>query len=334
MTQIGLIGCGMWGRNLARNLASLGVLAAVADRNDARAAAFAAEFNTATATVDDLITTASVDGIVIATAAPTHCDLAVRALDAGRHVYIEKPLALTLYDAQKIAAAAIRAGRQVMVGHLIRYHDAFRELQYQVASGAIGKLRHVTANRLAMGRIRATESVLFDLCPHDLSLVLALMNEAPLEVSCHGASHVTAGIVDTLSTFLAFPDGRSASLNTSWISPYKEHRLVVSGSEGTLVFDDTMPWDAKLTLYRDSIMADGDNFAIDRTEPETISVVESEPLKQEMQAFAESCASGNAALTDIEEALDVQRVLEQMQSNLIDHGTISRTDISPNAERA
>ena len=334
MTQIGLIGCGMWGRNLARNLASLGVLAAVADRNEERATAFATEVNTDATTVDDLITTVSLDGIVIATAAPTHCDLAVRALSARRHVYIEKPLALTLSDAQQIGAAATRAGRQVMVGHLIRYHDAFRELQSLVASGAIGSVRHVTANRLAMGRIRATESVLFDLCPHDLSLILALMGDQPLDVSCHGASHVTPGIVDTLSTFLAFPGGRSASLNTSWISPYKEHRLVVSGSQGALVFDDTMPWDAKLTLYRDSISADGDNFAIDRAAPETIPVAESEPLKQEMQAFTACCASGKPAPSDIEEALGVQRVLEQMQSILMDHGMIARADISPHAERA
>lgn len=334
MTRIGLIGCGMWGRNLARNLASLGALATVADRKDASATAFAAEFGATATTVDDLIETAPVDGIVIATAAPTHCDLAVRALNAGRHVYVEKPLALTLSEAQQIAAAADRAGRQVMVGHLIRYHDAFRELQSQVASGVIGEIRHVTANRLAMGRIRATESVLFDLCPHDLSLILALMGGAPLGLSCHGASHVTPGIVDTLSTFLTFAGGRSASLNTSWISPYKEHRLVVSGSEGSLVLDDTKSWDAKLTLYRDSISPDGDNFAIDRTEPKALPVAESEPLKQEMRAFVTSCASGTPALTDIHEALGVQRVLEDMQAALTDHGTSSRANTSPYAERA
>ena len=334
MTRIGLIGCGMWGRNLARNLNSLGALVAVADRHADSAAAFAAEFETASTSVNDLIETAVVDGIVIATAAPTHCDLAVRALNAGRHVYIEKPLTLTLSEAEKIAAAAAQSGRQVMVGHLIRYHDAFCELQAQLAKGVIGDIRHVTANRLAMGRIRATESVLFDLCPHDLSLILALMGNDPVDVSCHGASHVTDGIVDTLSTFLTFPGCRSANLNTSWISPYKEHRLVVTGSTGALVFDDTLPWDAKLTLYRDSITPDGDNFAIQRAEPVPIAVAESEPLKLEMRAFVESCASGQPALTDIEEALGVQRVMEEMQAALIDHGNSARAITSSHAERA
>ena len=126
-----------------------------------------------------------------------------------------------------------------MVGHLIRYHAAFIELQAQVGAGAIGTLRHIQANRLAMGRIRNTESVLFDLCPHDLSLIQALTGSEPTKVSCAGASHVTPGVVDTLATMLGFAGGVSATLQTCWISPYKEHRLTVSGTTGSLVFDDT-----------------------------------------------------------------------------------------------
>lgn len=334
MTRIGLIGCGMWGRNLARNLAQLGVLSAVADRHADHAASFASEFGTAAATVEGVLRDLPLDGVVIATAAPTHCDLAVRALAAGRHVYVEKPLALTLGDAERMAAAASKADRQVMVGHLIRYHDAFRELQSQVQNGAVGSIRHVTANRLAMGRIRATESVLFDLCPHDLSLILALMEDSPTDLDCHGASHVTAGIVDTLSTFMRFPNGRSASMNTSWISPYKEHRLVVSGSTGALVFDDTRPWDSKLTLYRDIITPDGDNFALNRADPHHIAVAESEPLKQEMIAFATVCDTDQPASTNIEEALSVQRVLSRMQTALTDFGGQPATATTPIAKKA
>jgi len=320
MTRIGLIGCGMWGRNLARNLAALGSLAAVADQHTDRADAFASEFGTERRSVDDLMTDDGIDGVVIASAAPTHAELACQALENGRHVYVEKPFAMTLEEAETMAAAASGNGRQLMVGHLIRHHDAFCELQDQLAAGVIGKVRHVTANRLAMGRIRATESVIHDLCPHDLSLILAIMGEAPTDLACNGASHVTAGMPDMLSTFFRFAGGRSASMTTSWMCPYKEHRLTVTGTTGSIVFDDTRPWDEKLTLYRDSIEPDGDLFTINRSRPVCLPVAEAEPLKQEMQAFITSCETGEPALTGIEDALAVQRILHQMITHYTEFG--------------
>jgi len=324
MTRIGLIGCGMWGRNLARNLAALGSLAAVADLDMDRADGFAAEFETSSRSVDDLLTGDGIDGVVIASAAPTHGELACRALAHGRHVYVEKPFAMTLEEAETMAGAARTNGRQLMVGHLIRHHEAFRELQEQVAAGVIGTLRHVTANRLAMGRIRATESVIHDLCPHDVSLILAIMGEAPVDLACAGASHVTAGMPDMLSTFLRFSGGRSASMTTSWMCPYKEHRLTVTGTIGSIVFDDTRPWAEKLTLYRDSIEADGDSFAISRARPLHLPVAESEPLKQEMQAFITCCETGQPALTGIEDALAVQRTLHRMIERYTEFGQRAR----------
>jgi len=145
MTKIGLIGCGMWGRNLARNLAQLNVLAAVADRHDENAAEFAAQFHSQQRDFDAILADPSIDGVVIATSAPSHDQLAIAALQAGKHVYVEKPLSLTLVGATSIANAAEKAGRRVMVGHLIRYHAAFCELQAQVSAGAIGTLRHIQA---------------------------------------------------------------------------------------------------------------------------------------------------------------------------------------------
>ncbi|NBP49411.1 MAG: gfo/Idh/MocA family oxidoreductase, partial [Alphaproteobacteria bacterium] len=285
MTKIGLIGCGMWGRNLARNLAQLEVLAAVADQNTASAEDFASTFATKALAVDALINDETIDGIVIATAAPSHDALAIDGLAAGKHIYVEKPLSLTLAGAKSIQDAAIAAKKQVMVGHLIRYHAAFIELQKQVAGGAIGSLRHVQANRLAMGRIRNTESVLFDLCPHDLSLILALVGNVPTKIHCAGASHMTAGVVDFLSSFLGFENGVSAGMQTSWLSPFKEHRLTVTGSAGSLVFDDTKPWPEKLTLYQDQMRLNGEHFLIDRASPIALPIAEAEPLKDEMRAF-------------------------------------------------
>lgn len=318
MAKLGLVGCGMWGRNLARNLAQLGVLAAVADRSAQQADDFAAQFDSIAVSVDALIADKTIDGVVVATAAPSHVELAVAILAAGKDVYVEKPLALDLDGANRIAAAAAEHGRQVMVGHLIRYHAAFIELQKQVAGGAIGKLRHVQANRLAMGRIRNTESVLFDLCPHDLSLILALTGCEPVTVSCAGASHVTDGVVDTLATTLGFDGGVSATMQTSWISPYKEHRLTVTGSAGSIVFDDTKAWPEKLVLYQDIIRPDGESFIIDRASPVALPVAEAEPLKDEMWTFINMCDTGTKAPSNIDEALGVQRVLQAMQNALVD----------------
>jgi predicted dehydrogenase len=320
MVQIGLIGCGMWGRNLARNLAQLGVLASVADRAPDQAAEFAAQFGAAARGVDALVADPALDGIVIATAAPSHDDLAIAALSAGKHVYVEKPLSLSLTGAQAIAAAAKTVGRQVMVGHLIRYHAAFAELQNQVAAGAIGQLRHIQANRLAMGRIRNTESVLFDLCPHDLALILALVDDEPTQIHCSGASHMTPGVVDFLSCSLGFEGGVSAGIQASWLCPYKEHRLTVTGSAGALMFDDTKPWPEKLTLFQDRMRLNGEHFIIDRASPIAMPVAEAEPLKDEMKAFIDCCRTGLPAPTDMIEALRVQQVLETMQARLVDTG--------------
>ena len=323
MARTGLIGCGMWGRNLARNLSQLGALASVADRDAENAAAFADEFGGKADSIDAVLEQHDLDGIIIATPAFTHADLACRALAAGRHVYVEKPLAMSLDEANRIAAAARDARRVVMVGHLIRYHQAFITLQQEIASGRIGKVQHVMANRLAMGRIRSNESVIHDLCPHDTSLLLALMGEEPTSVSCAGASHITPGIVDHVSAMFAFSDERTAAMNISWISPYKEHRLTVIGSSGSIVFDDSRPWAEKLTLFRDDIHPQGDGFAISRSEPVFLPVEESEPLKQEVASFIDCCDTGKVPPTDLTEALAVQRVLEQMHMSISSYG---RTD--------
>ena len=308
MARIGLIGCGMWGNNLARNLVQLDALVAVADRNARAANEFASAFNVTAMSVDAMIENTNIDGIVIATGATSHDELALTGLNANKHIFIEKPLSLSLTGANTICDAAKSAQRQVMVGHLIRYHAAFIELQKQLASGAIGSIYHVQANRLAMGRIRTTESVLFDLCPHDLSLILALVGDLPAKVHCVGASHMTPGVVDFLTSFLDFDGGVSAGMQTSWLSPFKEHRLTVTGSAGALVFDDTKPWPEKLTLFQDRMKLNGEHFLIDRASPINLPLTEAEPLKAEMQAFILSCDNNSPTPTDINEAIAVQQV--------------------------
>ena len=318
MAKIALVGCGMWGRNIARNLSRLDALAAVCDSDSERASNFAAQFDSSAKSYDEVLASHDINGVMLATNASTHKTLAIAALEAGKDVYIEKPMALSHSDAQAIEDAATKNGRHVMIGHLIRYHPGFITLLDQIKSGAIGKVKHIQANRLAMGRIRNTESVLFDLCPHDLSLILAITGHAPVRVLCHGVSHITPHVVDILSTSLSFKDGVSAAMQTSWMSPYKEHRLTVTGETGSLVFDDTKPWNEKLTLYQDSITQSGTLFVIERASPLALPIPESEPLKDEVQAFINLCDEGTIPPTNAAEGVLVQRVLEDMQRQLVD----------------
>ena len=320
---VSVIGCGMWGRNIARNCASLNLLHSVVDSDRDRAAEFAANFSCNTQDFEAVCANEAVDGIMISASAAAHESLAITALQAGKHVFIEKPMALSLASAQKINKTAKVSGREVMIGHLIRYHPVFQELLRQVENGAIGKIRHIQANRLAMGRIRNTESALFDLCPHDLSLILALTGCLPKTVSCHGAAHITPGIVDMLATGLGFANGITAGMNTSWLSPIKEHRLTVTGQSGSLVFDDTKPWSEKLTLFSDHITQAGSLFVVERASPNYLPVAENEPLKQEVRAFAELCKTGAPALTNGDEGVAVQTVLEDMLN------AFEMTNISP-----
>ena len=318
MAKIALIGCGMWGRNIARNLAGLGALSCVHDAIEERGVSFASQFDSSYRTLEAILDDTAINGIMIASNASTHKELAIKALQAGKQVFIEKPMALTLADAQVIADTVDKTDNQVMVGHLIRYHPAFQTLQQQITSGAVGKVKHIQANRLAMGRIRNSESVLFDLCPHDLSLILALTDGLPESVICHGVSHISENVVDILSTALGFANGVSAHMQTSWLSPYKEHRLTVTGENGSLVFDDTKPWTEKLVLYQDQITQTGDLFLIERASPLALSVPESEPLRDEVSAFIRLCDEGLLPPTNVHEALNVQKVLEAMQTQLQD----------------
>lgn len=317
---IAQIGCGMWGRNIARNLNALGLLAGVADRSAAAADEFAAQFATKSMTVAETIADADIDAVAIVTAAPSHAEIAIAALDAGKAVFVEKPLALNFDEAEAMAAAARRNDRVLMVGHLIRHHPVFAHMLKMVEAGEIGRLRHIRASRLAPGRLRDTESVLFDLCPHDLALVAALTKQAePVRVQCQGLSHITPGIEDSVTAQLDFDGGMTATIQANWMNPVKIHNLTLIGSAAALVFDDTRPWAEKLVRFAFASRHDDTGPVLDRGDPEVISVAEGEPLKAEMQRFADAVSNGADPLSGIDEALYVQRIMTRMQ-HAIDQG--------------
>ena len=232
-------------------------------------------------------------------------------------MFVEKPRARTVAEAEAIADAAARAGRPVMVGHLIRHHPVFRHLLSTVQDGAVGEIRHIRAVRVAPGRIRDEESALHDLCPHDLALIAALTGHAePASVSCHAASHVTEGVDDIVQAGLAFEGGVTATIEASWYNPAKSHQLTVVGSEAALVFDDTLPWAGKLARHPFGVDRGQGGIDRPRGEGEAIPVPEGEPLRAEMEGFVSALKDGAAPLTGIDEALLVQRTLARMQESI------------------
>ena len=250
--RVGLAGLGYWGPNLARNFADLpgAELAWICDMDDERRDRYAARFPyaQATANFDDLLADDSLDAVVIATPVPTHADLARRALNAGKHVFVEKPVALTAADAEEVSDLAEERGLVLMPGHLLLYHPGVRMLKEIVDSGELGRLLMVYGNRQNFGKIRRDENVLWSLGAHDLSVILDLVGEEPESAVARGKSFLTEGVEDVVFCYLEFPSGVVAHMHLSWLYPHKMRKLTVVGDQKMAVFDDMEP-DRKITVY-------------------------------------------------------------------------------------
>ncbi|GAM97925.1 oxidoreductase of Gfo/Idh/MocA family [alpha proteobacterium U9-1i] len=304
--KIAQLGAGYWGKNLARNFAQLGALAAVCDPHRETAAREAAANKVEARALDEVLADASIDGVSIAAPAELHADLAIKAFKAGKHVFVEKPLALTHDDCMRMCAAAEGAGKVLMVGHLLQYHPAFETLLGKVRAGEIGKLRYAYSTRASLGKLRTEEDVLWSFAPHDVSMLLALFADRPETVHGVGGSFVTPDIEDEYRLDMSFAGGGRAHVFASWLHPFKEHRLVVVGETGMLVFEDSAakPED-KLRLYRHKIeTGKGAPNAI-KAEPEAIAYSADEPLKRECAHFLECCRTGARPRTDGHEAMAV-----------------------------
>ena len=201
------------------------------------------------AELDELLADSSLDAVALATPVPSHGELAVRILQAGKHCFVEKPLAQSVVDAERAVAAAEATGRVLMVGHLLEYHPGVQKLKALTESGELGEqIYYIYGNRLNLGKLRADENALWSLGAHDVSVVLYLAGEEPWEVVAHGESYVRPGIEDVVFCFMRFPSGLSAHLHLSWLDPHKERRFTVVGSRRMATFDD-MELERKLTVY-------------------------------------------------------------------------------------
>ena len=324
--KISVIGCGYWGKNLVRNFSELGVLHSVCDANQEFANSASQTHGVPLLSLEQVFQS-DVDGVVIAAPAAQHCDLAQKALKAGKHVFVEKPLSLKIGDAQKLCDLALQTDRKLMVGHLLQYHPAFLELKQLISKGNLGRLQYIYSNRLNLGKFRNEENILWSFAPHDISMILGLAADLPETVYATGACHLNPRIHDVTTTHMTFANGIQAHIFVSWLHPFKEQKLVVVGDRGMAVFDDGLPWGEKLKLYPHQV--NWVNGLPEATKADLINVpIEvAEPLKLECQHFVDCIVKNQKPRTDGFEGLQVLQVLDAAQQSLY-----SKTNISLNTE--
>jgi predicted dehydrogenase len=319
---IAVVGLGYWGPNLARNVAAVpgAQLRWLCEADPDRLAAAGAAHPGArlTSSLDDVLADDAVDAVAIATPVPTHAALATTVLEAGRHCFVEKPLAQSVADAERAVAAARAAGRVLMVDHLLEYHPGIVRLKALVDDGELGEVRYLYGNRLNLGVLRADENALWSLGAHDVSVVLALAGEEPSELAARGECYMQPGIEDVVFALLRFPSGVTAHLHLSWLDPHKERRFTVVGSRRMATFDD-MELDRKLTLYDKGFdeSAQGYGEYITRSgDTWSPRIANAEPLRLAVEHFVACAREGATPRSDGESGLRVVRVLEALQREL------------------
>jgi predicted dehydrogenase len=329
--RVGVVGLGYWGPNLARNLGAIPgcEVSWLCDGSQEARAKLEPSFPGARSTdvIGDLLDDEELDAVVLATPVPTHAALSVAVAEAGKHCFVEKPLATTAADAQRAVAAAESAQRTLMVGHLLEYHPAVARLKELIDGDELGELYYIYGNRLNLGKLRADENALWSLGAHDVSVALHLIGEEPEECLAHGASYVREGVQDVVFCYLRFPSGIVAHLHLSWLDPHKERRLTVVGARRMATFDD-MQIEGKLTIYDkgfdedtrswgEYIARSGDTFS-----PRIPNV---EPLRIECEHFIHCIRTGEAPRSDGHSGLRVVRVLERLQQSLDGQGAGAAT---------
>ena len=331
--QVGVVGLGYWGPNLARNFDALQgcKLSWCCDGRPEARERFDTTFPGARFTehLEDLLADPSLDAVVVATPVPTHSELAVRVLEAGKHCFVEKPIALTVAEAERVLAAQRESGRVLMVGHLLEYHPGVRQLKQIVDSGELGDVHYIYSNRLNLGKLRTDENALWSLGAHDVSVLLHLAGEEPYELAAHGECYVQPGIEDVVFCFMRFPSGLSAHMQLSWLDPHKERRFTVVGSKRMATFDD-MELERKLTIYDKGFDGKTGSWGEYITRSGDIyspRVTNAEPLRLECEHFLECVRSGATPLSDGNSGLRVVRVLEGLQSELDRSARQSSADV-------
>ena len=320
--KIGLVGLGYWGPNLARNFDDLAHtdLTWLCDRDEERLTRFASRFPSARTTnrFEVLLEDERLDAVAIATPVVTHFDLARQALSAGKHVFVEKPLALSSSLGDQLVELAEERGVVLMPGHLLLYHPGVAKLKELVESGDLGRLLYVYGNRQNLGQIRRDENALWSLGAHDLSVILHLVGEEPSEAWARGESFLRPGVEDVVFCYLRFPSGVVAHMHLSWLDPHKTRRITVVGRDKMAVFDD-MELERKVTVYDKGPEQTAGTYGEWQTRTGDISspkVPNHEPLRLECEHFARLVEGDGDPVAAARDGVAVVRVLERLQSSL------------------
>ncbi|MCD6570981.1 MAG: Gfo/Idh/MocA family oxidoreductase [Deltaproteobacteria bacterium] len=320
--SIAVVGAGYWGKNLVRNYAELGVLHSICDTNSSALEGFQNQYPNARCTISyqEILDNPEIDGVVLAVPAAMHSSFATEALLSEKDVYVEKPLALDLDDADELLDIATAHSRILMVGHLLQYHPAFIRLKDMVKNGALGRINYIYSNRLSFGKIRREEDILWSFAPHDISMILSLASEFPETVSAIGGNYLHKRIADVTTTHIEFSSGLKAHVFVSWLHPYKEQKLIVVGDKQMAVFNDTSPWGEKLLLYPHNINWKQGQPVPDKKEALKEDVPQIEPLRAECEHFIECIKTRGTPITDAKEGIDVLKVLKASQESLNNNG--------------
>jgi UDP-2-acetamido-3-amino-2,3-dideoxy-glucuronate N-acetyltransferase len=315
--KVAVLGHGHWGRNLVRVFHQLGALEAVCEASEAARAEVTEKYPGVRVESDPRVVFGddSFDAVVIATPAETHYALAQSALESGKHVFVEKPLALRSGEAERLVSLAGAGKRVLMVGHLLRYHPAILKLKQLCQAGELGRIEYVYSNRLNLGKVRREENALWSFAPHDVSVLLHLFESMPLQVSTTGGTYLQPNIADVTLSTLQFDNGARAHIFVSWLHPFKEQKLVVVGSQKMAVFDDVAPQN-KLMLYDKEIALVNGNFQVKRPEGAPVAIEATEPLQNECRHFLDCVRDHRTPDTDGAEGLRVLLVLQACQKSL------------------
>ena len=341
--RIGAVGLGYWGPNLARAWSGLEEteLAWLCDLDEGRLERFGRTFPEARTTtdLDEMLADETLEAVAIATSAPSHASLALRAIDAGKHVFVEKPLALTAEDARAMGAAAANAGVLLVVGHLLVHHPAVAKLKELVESGRLGRTHYLYTNRVNLGQVRSDENALWSLGAHDISVLLHLVGQKPESVAAQGQCFIHEGVEDIVFGTLRFPDGIIAHLHLSWLDPNKTRKVTIVGSEGMAVFDDMNP-DEKVKIFDKGVEHSGTGNGPSAWQPASYGeyvqlrqgdtyaprISSEEPLRLEARHFAR-CVRGEATpLAGADEGIAVIEILEALQRSLDSGGAVIPVD--------
>jgi len=314
--NVAVVGVGYWGKNLVRNFYDLGALTALCDAEESVEANYRRQYAGVRfyREFSAVLSDPSVTAVALATPAVTHYELAKAALEAGKDVLVEKPLAIDVKHGEELVRLADSKGRILMVGHILRYHPAILKLRQLIYDGTLGKINYLYSNRLNIGKIRTEENILWSFAPHDISVMLSLLNEMPTRVSCQGGGWLNHDVFDVTLSHFDFPSGVQAHIFVSWLHPVKEQRLVVVGSEKMAVFDDTA--EHKLMLYPHRVEWRNRIPTAVKADGEIVRLDDSEPLRAECQHFLDCVESRTSPVSDGAEGLRVLRVLDACQRAL------------------